>query len=112
MTTTQAWSRSALGDDAHSALSAFQESLPVHLIATGRPDFKTCLPDEALSEVIERNRADGFDFLPVMSVGTRGGETVAGVLEVAAFHRRSGARASGSGSHASARRGTFDRRRR
>jgi hypothetical protein len=85
MTTTQAWSRSALGDDAHSALSAFQESLPVHLIATGRPDFKTCLPDEALSEVVERNRADGFDFLPVIGPGTRGGETVAGVLEVAAF---------------------------
>src|SRR2546425_6704136 len=85
MTTTQIWSRSALGDDAHNALAAFQESLPVHLIATARPDFKTCLPDEALSEVIERHRADGFDFLPVMGVGMRGGETVAGVLEVAAF---------------------------
>src|SRR2546426_12844189 len=85
MTTTQTWSRSALGDDAHNALAAFQESLPVHLIATGRPDFKTCLPDEALSEVVERNRADGFDFLPVMGPGTRDGAMVAGVLEVAAF---------------------------
>lgn len=87
MTMTQAWSRSGLGDNAHSTLSAFQESLPVHLIATGRPDFKTCLPDEALCEVVERNRADGFDFLPVMGPGTQGGETIAGVLEVAAFIR-------------------------
>ena len=76
MTTTEAWSRSALGDDDHSALSAFQESLPVHLIATDRLDFKTCLPDEPLSEVVERNRVDDFDFLPVMVPGTRGGETV------------------------------------
>src|SRR2546427_2850787 len=85
MTTAQAWSQSTLRDNAHGALSAFQESLPVHLIATGRPDFKTCLPDEALSEVVERNRADGLDFLPVMGLGTRGAETVTGVLEVAAF---------------------------
>jgi hypothetical protein len=66
-------------------LAAFQESLPVHLIATGRLDFKTCLSDEALSEVVERSRADGFDFLPVMAPGARGGQTVAGVLEVATF---------------------------
>ena len=64
MTANRAWSASALGDDPHNAVAAFQESLPVDLIATGRPDFKTCLPDEALSEVVERNRADGFDFLP------------------------------------------------
>src|SRR3989442_7606402 len=85
MTTTQAWSRSALGNDAHNALSAFQDSLPVHLIATGRPDFKTCLPDEALSEVVERNRADAYDFLPVMGPGTRGAAMVVGVLDVTAF---------------------------
>src|SRR3989442_4367032 len=85
MTTTQAWSRSALGNDAHNALSAFQESLRFSLIATVRPDFKTCLPDEALSEVVERNRFDGFDFLPVMVPGKPGGDTVAGVLEIADF---------------------------
>ena len=85
MTTAQGWSRDAVGNDASGALSAFQESLPVHLIATGRADFKTCLPDEALSEVLERNRTDGFDFLPVMSPGTRLGQTVSGVLEVAAI---------------------------
>lgn len=79
----QSWSQSALGDDEDRALSVFQESLPVQLIATGRSDFKTCLPDETLSDVVERNRAAAFDFLPV--VETPGGETVAGVLEVAAL---------------------------
>lgn len=87
MTTTQAWSRGALGQDAHRSLSAFQESLPVYLIATPRSDFKTCLPHEALSDVVERHRADAFDFLPVMGVETRGGETIAGVLEVTPFFR-------------------------
>jgi hypothetical protein len=85
MTATQAWSRSAVEDKPHHALSAFQESLPVHLIATGRADFKTCLSEEALADVVQRNRPDGFDFLPVMVPGSRGSETVAGVLEVAAF---------------------------
>src|SRR5438093_83628 len=85
MTTTQGWNTNALGDDASGALSAFQGSLPVLLIATGRKDFKTCMPDEALFEVVERNRADGFDFLPVMAPGTRGVQTVVGVLEVATF---------------------------
>ena len=87
MTTTQSWSGNALGDDAHGALSAFQESLPVHLIATGRAHFKTCLPEESLSEVVERNRVDAFDFLPVMGPGTQSDRTVAGVLNVAAFNR-------------------------
>ncbi|MBS0184609.1 MAG: hypothetical protein JSS39_19645 [Nitrospira sp.] len=72
-----------LEDDAHSGLSAFQESLPIHLIATGRAHFKTCLPEESLSEVIERNHIDAFDFLPVMGPGTQSGQTVAGILDVA-----------------------------
>lgn len=84
MTRSQTWSRSALQDDVHGTLLAFQESLPVHLIATARSDFRTCLPDEALSKVVERTRVDSFDFLPVMRPGPRGGETVAGVLDVAA----------------------------
>lgn len=83
MTTAKRWSKSTSGDAAHRALSVFQESLPVQLIATGRPDFKTCFPDEALSAVVERNLADAFDFLPV--IGASGDEALAGVLEVAAL---------------------------
>jgi hypothetical protein len=84
MTENQAWSWSALEDEPYHALSAFQDSLPIHLIATARADFKTCRPDEALADVVERNRPDRFDFLPVIVRGSRGSEMVAGVLEVAA----------------------------
>src|SRR5262245_47875031 len=41
---TQGWSTNALGDDPPGGLSAVQESLPVHLIATSRTEFKTCSP--------------------------------------------------------------------
>ncbi|HEV3074021.1 MAG TPA: hypothetical protein VHB47_06340 [Thermoanaerobaculia bacterium] len=83
MTTMTPWSAPTLrGDDVTDALTVFQESLPVQLIATGRSEFKTCFPEEALSEVVDRNRTHGFDHLPVVSRGAQGRETVIGVLEV------------------------------
>src|SRR6202007_1901692 len=39
--------------------------LPVGLIATPRGAFSTCMPDEPLGAVIERNR-EVFDFFPVV----------------------------------------------
>lgn len=83
MTTMRSWSSSALGDDAAKVLAVFQESLPVRLIATARADFKTCLPDEELSAVVQRSHADGFDFLPVVDPDVAGAGSIAGVLDVA-----------------------------
>src|SRR5579863_4939594 len=83
MTTTNSWSARALaGDDVTDALTVFQESLPVQLIATRRSEFKTCFPEETLREVVDRNRTDGFDHLPVVRRDAPGRETVIGVLEV------------------------------
>jgi len=83
VTSGRAWSSStAVGTEPNGTLSAFQESLPVQLIATARRDFKTCLPDEASSVVIDRNRDDSFDFLPVVNLHTHGREAVIGLLDV------------------------------
>jgi hypothetical protein len=83
MATGSSWSaRSLAGNDVTDALTVFQESIPVLLIATARTAFKTCFPDETLGEVVARNRTDRFDFLPVVSRGAPGGETVVGVLEI------------------------------
>lgn len=66
MTADQAQRRDAPSDNPHEALSGFQESLPVRLIATARQDFKTCRTDEAVCDVIEHNCNQRFDFLPVL----------------------------------------------
>ena len=66
MTADQAQRWDASTDNPHETLSGFQESLPVRLIATARQNFKTCRPDEAVSNVVERNRDDSFDFMPVL----------------------------------------------
>ena len=76
------WVKERSEDDPHDALVAFQESLPVHLIATARRDFSSCRPSEPISVVIERGCADRYDFLPVLEPGADG-ESVVGVLEVA-----------------------------
>ena len=68
-------------NDPHGALAAFQESLPVDLIATARRDFSCCRPGETIAAIIERNNADRYDFLPVFE-SEADGETVVGVLEV------------------------------
>lgn len=80
---TRSWSSSPLGDDAAEALAVVQKSLTVHLIATSRASFSICRPDERLSEVAERNRADSFDFIPVVDSSAAGDEAVVGVLGLA-----------------------------
>jgi hypothetical protein len=46
-------------------VGAFEEGLPVRLIAMLRRDFKTCGPDENLEAVAARNQ-EAFDYLPVV----------------------------------------------
>ena len=51
--------------DGPAAVGAFEEGLPVRLIATLRSEFKTCGPDEELEAVAARNQ-ETFDYLPVV----------------------------------------------
>lgn len=80
----QRWEASS--NDSHEALSGFQESLSVRLIATARQDFKTCRPDEAVSDVVERNRDELFDFLPVLGPDLAD-NSVVGVLDMVRLAR-------------------------
>ena len=82
------WTQS--GADSHATLSAYQESLPVKLIATARPDFKTCRIDEQLSVVFDRNRHDSFDYLPVISKSPNRSESIVGVLHIRALQADGG----------------------
>ena len=66
----------------HVALTRYQESLPVSLIATARAEFISCRPDEAVSDVIERHRANEYDFLPVLGLRAED-DSVVGLLELA-----------------------------
>lgn len=75
----QRWDASS--DDPHEVLSGFQESLPVRLIATARQNFKTCRADEAVPNVVERNLADCFDFMPVLGLDLAA-NTIVGVLDM------------------------------
>lgn len=81
---TLPWSSGALEGDPAGALAVFQKSLTVQLMATTRADFSMCRPDEPVSQVAERNRADSFDFIPVLDTRAAAGETVVGVLDLAA----------------------------
>lgn len=57
-------------------MAAFQDGLPVRLIATRREDLVTCRINEAVAEVVARR--EGFDFYPVVDeVGGR----IVGLLE-------------------------------
>ena len=60
------WANNYLGNDPHLTLEAFQKDLTVNLIRTPRAAFQTCGLHEALAVVVERNRANKFDFLPVV----------------------------------------------
>src|SRR5215813_248436 len=83
---TYRWANSSMGDDPRITLNTFQSGLTVDLIATRRADFATCLQDEALSSVVERNRHNQFDYLPVLgSGGTRKPESIVGLIEIAPF---------------------------
>ena len=76
----------AVADDPAATLATFQEGLPVRLIATARSAFETCRPDEELSVVVARNRADGFDYLPVVELRrTQASEQIIGLMEVVPF---------------------------
>jgi hypothetical protein len=59
------WASKALGDDPARMLESIHRGLTVDSIATERAKFETCAADEALAVVIERNRSNAFDFLPV-----------------------------------------------
>src|SRR5262245_37328916 len=83
---TYRWANSSIDDDPQITLSAFQSGLTVDLIATRRADFATCLHDETLSSVVERNRQNQFDYLPVFgSTSARKPESIVGLIEIAPF---------------------------
>jgi hypothetical protein len=60
------WATGALVGDPAQALKTIEQNFAVHLIATPRSAFRTCFADESLVCVVERNRSDQFDFLPVL----------------------------------------------
>src|SRR5262245_65957547 len=70
------------GDDGQGTLAAYEGSVSIGLIATGRSEFCTCRPEELISAAVER--ADSFDFLPVVSESADGGEVIVGILHAAA----------------------------
>jgi hypothetical protein len=82
------WAANAVTDDAEATLAAFQEGLPVGLIATARSAFKTCRLDEHLSAVVARNHANSFDYLPVVEgSGDRdqASDRIIGLVELVPF---------------------------
>lgn len=68
-------------DNPHETFSSFQEHLPVRLIATIRQNFRTCRPEEELSDVVKRNHEERFEFLPVLATDFRGEHSIVGVLD-------------------------------
>jgi CBS domain-containing protein len=70
-------------DDSVEALTAFEDGLPVRLISTPREKMKTCRAEENVASVIERNRVDQFDHLPVTAAGASG--RIIGLIELASF---------------------------
>lgn len=69
-----------------NALAAFQESLPVSLIAVDRDEFVTCKVTDKVSEVLEKIHGKDFDYLPAVADDTPDTE-ILGVLEVASASR-------------------------
>ena len=82
------WAKEATDNDPAAALKTFENGLGVHLIATPRVAFTTCTADEILVAVVERNRADHFDYLPVTepkhSSASRS-DRIVGLIEIASF---------------------------
>ena len=82
------WANGVIGDDPADVMRSFENSLPVRLIATPREQFKTCTADENLTSVVERNRADSLDFLPVtepVSGKDIQSDRIIGVIELIPF---------------------------
>src|SRR5215831_20139680 len=74
------WASSSIGNEPHVTIEALQMGLTVDLIATKRSNFETCAQDEMLSAVVERNRHNRFDFLPVVEAAMC---RIVGLIEIA-----------------------------
>jgi hypothetical protein len=84
------WASSAVGDEPEAAMEALQKGLTVGLIATKSECLVTCQQSEPLSIVVERNRSDGFDFLPVIGDPTRADDArgkIIGLVEIAPYRQ-------------------------
>jgi CBS domain-containing protein len=82
------WASGAIGRQPLATLEALQRGLTVDLIATKRSDFVTCAQDESLTAVIERNRHNNFDHLPVLEAkaATTAKDTrIVGLFEIVKF---------------------------
>jgi hypothetical protein len=82
-----AWANSSVGEDLHGTLESLQGGLTVELIATKRTDFATCVADEAIADVVARNRLHRFDFLPVVQPQKDDlrRDTIVGLFEIRPF---------------------------
>jgi hypothetical protein len=78
------WAKRPSGTEPDATRDAIQRGLTVSLIATPRDRFETCIKDEGLSKVVERNRHNGFDFLPVVE---RNNGLIVGLIEISPFMR-------------------------
>jgi CBS domain-containing protein len=74
------WANRSIGDEPQGTIETLQKGLTVGLIATERANFETCTNDEMLSSVVERNRRNQFDFLPVVAAAT---DRIVGLIEIA-----------------------------
>ena len=65
-----------------------QVNVSVDLIATRRTAFITCGAEETIAHVVERHRADNFDYLPVTKLENEGRNRptqIIGLLELIQF---------------------------
>jgi hypothetical protein len=68
-------------------MQAFQDGLPVRLIATPRVALATCRADERLRDVVARN-TEGYDFFPVTEPAAGAQDRIIGLVELARFRGR------------------------
>src|SRR3981189_2606002 len=66
---TNRWASSSLSGKG-DVFTALHVGLAVDLISTPANELSTCTQDEAVSDVLERNRGD-FDFIPVVDENSR-----------------------------------------
>ncbi|PWT85485.1 MAG: hypothetical protein C5B56_13965 [Proteobacteria bacterium] len=76
------WAKASIGADPDVVIEEFQQGLTIDLIATPRADFVTCGIDDMLPGLVERNRRQSFDFLPVTEPESR---RIIGLLEIVSF---------------------------
>ena len=63
---------------------SLHSGLTVELISTHRDDLMTCTPDDAISDVIDRN-VESYDFLPVLSLVSPNNASIIGLFHAAKF---------------------------